>query len=263
MYERGSLQLTLATTHGRPLGEWVDIRLRNTSRCDARVQRALIQGPLLLSDLKSGPDGSYDVEIFPASFERRRRRVQIAAGQTTDLCIVFYGRGHRGCPEPSIPDHLDEPALTSELGVRLAGTPADGSRTTSAPPQTVVWVENGDEVLVHLDSAVVRILDGLVLVSVDLETDQTGRTPLVVSFSVGSANDAAGLVAVTDEFPRGNGRLASRWGRALQAAAWTSLLGLAQDHATERGLAPAGITAVRGKLSLTAGAALRVTRAAT
>jgi hypothetical protein len=122
----------------------------------------------------------------------------------------------------------------------------------------VIWVENGDEVLVHLDSMRVRVLDGIVLVSVDLETDQTGRTPLVVSFAVGKANDPAGLVAVTDEFPRGNGLLASRWGRALQAAAWASLLGVANDHATERASAPLGIAATQGRISLTAGAALKV-----
>ena len=116
--------------------------------------------------------------------------------------------------------------------------------------------------LVHLDSMQTVILDGVILVSVDLESDQTGRTTMVVSFAVGKANDPAGLIAVTDEFPRGNGILASRWGRALQAAAWSSLLALATDHATERSAAPLGISAIKGSLSLTAGAALTVVGAA-
>jgi hypothetical protein len=164
---------------------------------------------------------------------------------------------------PAIPDAIDERTLGVLLGTRLAGTTAaDGSGATSSAPQKVIWVEQGDEVLVHLDSIAVRIMDGIVLVSVDLETDQTGRTPLVVSFSVGSGNDPAGLVAVTEDFPRGNGLLASRWGRALQAAAWASLLGIATDHATERSSAPLGIAAVAGTLSLKAGAPLTVVRAA-
>jgi hypothetical protein len=93
--------------------------------------------------------------------------------------------------------------------------------------------------------------------SVDLETDQTGRTPLVVAFALGSRDDA-GLVAATDELPRGNGLLAARWGPALRAAAWASLLMLAQDHANERGAAPLGLALTGGQLHLHAGPDLRV-----
>jgi hypothetical protein len=142
------------------------------------------------------------------------------------------------------------------------GTPADGSVASTELPNKVIWVDGGDEVLVHLDSMLTRILDGVVIVSLDLETDQTGRTPLVVLFAVGAADDPAGLVAVTDEFPRGNGLLASRWGASVQAAAWAGLLGLATDHASERGASPLGIAAVKGQLSLSAGTALKVTKSA-
>jgi hypothetical protein len=124
------------------------------------------------------------------------------------------------------------------------------------PSAGVVWVDGGDEVLVHLSAAQVRILDKMLLVSVDLETDQTGRTPLTVALALGTATDPAGLVAVTDEFPQGNGQLAARWGAALQAAVWSSLLGLSQDHAAERNKAPRGISAAPGQLTLHADAAL-------
>ena len=107
--------------------------------------------------------------------------------------------------------------------------------------------------MAHLDSIQVRILDRIVLISIDLESDQTGRTPLIVSFALGNASDRAGLVAVTDEYPRGDGSLASRWGESVQAALWTTLLGIAQDHAVERGKAPAGISASAGVLTLHAG----------
>jgi hypothetical protein len=92
----------------------------------------------------------------------------------------------------------------------------------------------------------------MLLLSVDLETDQTGRTPLVVALALGNADDPAGLVATTDELPHGNGLLASRWGKPLQDAVWASLLGLATDHAEERGLAPQSITASAGTLQLSA-----------
>jgi hypothetical protein len=161
---------------------------------------------------------------------------------------------------PRVPDHFDETTLARTLSARLAGTPADGSAASAvASPTKAVWVEGGDEVLVHLDSTSVRILDKTLVVSIDLESDQTGRTPLVVALALGGSGDPAGLIATTDELPRGNGLLAARWGRALQAAVWASLLGLSEDHASERNKAPAGITAALGRLSLSAGTALQVT----
>src|SRR5271157_2587494 len=115
------------------------------------------------------------------------------------------------CPEPppggyKIPDQLNETGLTAALSVRLMGTPANGvpaaaGSSATAPASKVVWVDHGNEVLVHLDSTAVRILDRMVLVSVDLETDQTGRTPLVCSFAVSGAGELGGLVATTDELP--------------------------------------------------------------
>lgn len=161
-----------------------------------------------------------------------------------------------------IPDQLGEAALTTAISVRLAGSPANGvplsteSASTPGAASKVIWIDHGNEVLVHLDSTAVRILDRMVLVSVDLETDQTGRTPLVCSFAVSGAGELGGLVATTDSLPRGSGALASRWGQQLQTAVWSSLMGLVNDHATERSLTPRALSAAAGTLSLNAGAAL-------
>jgi hypothetical protein len=155
------------------------------------------------------------------------------------LLLGLSRRTPQPAPTPAtpfhIPDHFSEPELASHLSLRLAGTPADGSLLPAgtAPPLQVVWVDRGDEVLVHLDSTQVRVRDTTLLISVDLETDQTGRTPLVVVLAMGDTADPAGLVVTTDEYPRGNGALAARWGKSLQAAVWASLLGLARDHFEE------------------------------
>lgn len=188
------------------------------------------------------------------------------------LIALWWLRRHRTPPPPpppyTIPDTFNEGTLPTALGVRLMGTPADGSRLAppSSAPSSVIWVDAGDEVLVHVDSMQVRILNQLVLVSVDLETDQTGRTPLVVSFSLGDANDPGGLLASTDDLPRGNGILAARWGRVLQNAVWASLLSLSRAHADERSGAPQAISITAGQLTLHAGtpfqAALLNTRGA-
>jgi hypothetical protein len=163
-------------------------------------------------------------------------------------------------PEHKIPDRLGEAALTAQIATRLAGTPANGvplaAVASSTPPSKVIWVDHGNEVLVHLDSAAVQILDRVVLVSVDLETDQTGRTPLVCSFAVGGPGELGGLIAATDDLPRGLGSLASCWGKQLQSAVWSSFIGLANDHAEERNLTPRGLAASSGTLHIAAGQAL-------
>jgi Collagen triple helix repeat (20 copies) len=159
---------------------------------------------------------------------------------------------------PAIPDTVDETTLAGLLSVRLAGTPADGRAPSGASPKAVVWVDQGDEVLVHLDSVTVRFVGQTALVSMDLESDQTGRTPMVVAFALGDdASAGATLVAVTEEYPRGNALLAARWGAVVRDAAWSAVLQLAADHAGERSLAPAGLTLAAGQLRLTAAAPLK------
>jgi len=157
-------------------------------------------------------------------------------------------------PPPAIPDTVGASAVAGFLAPRLAGAPADGSSPAAGAPSAVVWVDRGDEVLVHLDSTATQIVGQTLLVSIDLETDQTGRTPLVVAFALGTSAEGT-LVAATDAYPRGNALLASRWGAAVRSAAWSAMLALANDHAAERGLAPRGLAIAGGNLTLVAGAA--------
>jgi hypothetical protein len=175
------------------------------------------------------------------------------------LRLRIFGGGPPvpGPPPPSIPDALSEAEVETLLAARLSGTPADGSAPSETAPTSVIWVDQGDEVLVHLDSVAVRYVGETVLVSIDLESDQTGRTPLVVPFALGDDSTAgATLVAATEEFPRGNALLTARWGTAVRDAAWSALLQLAADHAAERDAASRGLTLEGGQLRLTAGPAL-------
>lgn len=166
------------------------------------------------------------------------------------------------CNPPKVQDHYSPTELAQALSIQLIGTPADGSRPPATPPSgPVVWVEKGDEVLVHLESTQVRLQSGCLLISVDLETDQTGRQPLVMVFSISNGTDGGGLIASTDELPRGNGLLAARWGEALQAAVWASVLRMAQQHALERQKAPRGISITGDKLNFHADVPLVATTA--
>lgn len=159
-----------------------------------------------------------------------------------------------GCPPPKIEDQYTPVQLAQTLAVQLIGTPADGSRAPATQPTgPVVWVDKGDEVLVYLESTQVRLQNGCLLVSVDLETDQTGRQPLVMAFSVSNGTDGAGLIATTDDLPRGNGLLAARWGHVLQSAMWASILNMSKQHAFERQKAPNGISITGSTLNFHAG----------
>jgi hypothetical protein len=155
-------------------------------------------------------------------------------------------------PSSQVPDKIQGVALAALLRPRFLGASLTAIPSSVEVPTSVVWVDGGDSVLVHLDSIATRIVGTCLLVSIDLETDQTGRTPLVVAFAI-NATDAAGLVAATDALPRGNGILASRWGSAVRNAAWGAFLRIASDHATERGGAPYGFSIANNQLTLSVG----------
>lgn len=183
-------------------------------------------------------------------FELRRRGSATGGGSTS-------GGSTAGGSTTTIPDTVDGAEIGSLLAPRLAGVAAGGTGTVAEAVGQVVWVDRGDELLVHLDSLATEISGQTVLVSIDVECDQAGRTPLVVAFALGDSQEA-GLIVATDEYPRGNGLLASRWGSAVQAAAWSAMLSLASDHATERALAPRGLAIIGGQLHLLPGPPLRI-----
>ena len=130
--------------------------------------------------------------------------------------------------------------------------PSSVGGVPSGPASRVVWVDGGDEALVHLDSLTTKIVGSTLVVSLDLETDQTGRAPVIVRFALGDGSDPAGLVAATDEVAGGHPLLVSRWGEAVTAAAWSALAGLGADHAGQRGGVAGHLTIDSGHLVLRA-----------
>jgi len=149
-----------------------------------------------------------------------------------------------------IPQRLDEAALGAAIARRL-GSP-DALPSGFAAPGPVVWIDGADEVVVHLPSLRVALRDRLVAVSVDLESDQTGRETLVMPFAVGGPRDPAGLIATAEALPRGDGLLVGRWGRIVQDAVWSALLAVVDDYATRLNKLAFGFTAANGVLSLRA-----------
>jgi len=142
------------------------------------------------------------------------------------------------CPEsPPAPERLPPGGVARPVEVEDRRF-EDLVRDAVAPagkPSSVVWREADAEVVVHLGRTRVRVRDGLVLVALTLECDQTGLAEVVVPFAVGTDERPAGLVAASETKPRGAEVLVDRWGEAIVATAWRALLEAATAVARARG----------------------------
>ena len=94
-------------------------------------------------------------------------------------------------------------------------------------PARVVWQDGTDEVLVHLDSVSVRLERGAIVAGVDLESEQTGRGPVIVVVAVGTGEGSRGLFALTEASARGEPLLSARYGGAVANAVWAAVMALA------------------------------------
>ena len=157
-----------------------------------------------------------------------------------------------GEPPRQVPDRIEPAALAPLLGVRIAGTAASVAEPGGGShADRVVWVDGGDEVIVHLDSLKTAVASNVLLVAIDLETDETGRQTLVVPLAPGTSPDDE-MMLVTEDLPRGHGELAARWGRILQDAIYAALQDLAQAHADERLTAAKALVIADGALAFRA-----------
>ena len=136
-----------------------------------------------------------------------------------------------------MPVELGEQAVREGLARRLAGP--------DEQPGGIVWVKDGDEVVVWLDSLRVELAPARIRVRVDLETDQTGRDEQEVVIALAPRSGPPSLLAVAGDCTAGGQALAARWGRTLQDAVWGALLDLADERVGERA---GGIAADDGTL---------------
>lgn len=105
----------------------------------------------------------------------------------------------------------------------------------ASPPTEVAWFDYDGEVTVNLAATTVTLLDGLVLVALTLQSDQTGTGQVIVPLSVGTQASPTGMLIGTENRPRGLLALVDRWGEAATAAAWSALLDVAQTLARQGG----------------------------
>lgn len=88
----------------------------------------------------------------------------------------------------------------------------------------IVWTDAESELLVYPHATRVRFAPGFVFVELMVATDQTGRAKLLFPFKVGASPNEAVLMAVTEGQPRGDTRLAARWGEPATTIVWHAVL---------------------------------------
>lgn len=150
---------------------------------------------------------------------------------------------------------LDERTLAAALRSALAGSPAyeerDANVTSAAAPLRVIWTHDGDEVLVELGGLAVRLGGGAVDVTVDLESDETGRHALSVALVLGDDPRPTQVRAGIEGGVRGDPQLAARWGAVLERAVWSALLSVVDARASAAGGIAAGASVRDGRLRVT------------
>lgn len=151
------------------------------------------------------------------------------------------------CPGAIAPRDLDPGATADPVVVRgddldrlLRAALASDDGDDDAGP---FLLADGESALL-VDPARSRVLtaDGLVLVVLGVDCDQTGPVEVTVPFAVGGEQRDAGMIATTEARPRGPAVLAERWGEALIALAWEALVsvfaGLTRHAGTDLDVAP-------------------------
>lgn len=108
--------------------------------------------------------------------------------------------------------------LLARIQHRLAGLTPSARR--------VVWRSGAQAVLIYTDQIRARLLQGWLVVGLDLESDQTGRRSLELVYFLGAPQDGDGLGAAVriNAATREAAMLAEVWGDDLQRVIWDAVL---------------------------------------
>ena len=177
-----------------------------------------------------------------------------------DRCAQLLAQLRKRCPgavppPAPKPGGLSEPVSVDakELDqlLRAALAPGDGD-------DEVVLLADGDsELLVDPSRSRALVGEGMVLVVLGVECDQTGPAEVIVPFAVGSGDATAGMIMATEQVPRGPAIITGRWGEALVAMAWEALVGVTAGLSRHVGtdldaapLIPGALLAANGSIAV-------------
>lgn len=144
------------------------------------------------------------------------------------------------------------PIAVKQLGPLISGA---ARRASGVPPSArkteVVWAEGSDELVVDPGTVTIDTADGVVVVHVPVECDETGPATISVTFAIGAPDRPAGMLAAAQRVPEGPLTVVSRWGDALTALAWSAVLEMANSLAGGTGTDRAGDGLIAGEMIAT------------
>jgi hypothetical protein len=114
----------------------------------------------------------------------------------------------------------------------------------------VLWEEGGSRVLVHVRDLRVNVRERGLVVTVPLETLETGRRQVTVALALAHGNETPDAVVMTDDLPAGDRRLVEHWGRTVQEAVFAALVELLHEAARDADARPRGFRVRDGRLEL-------------
>jgi hypothetical protein len=188
-----------------------------------------------------------------------------ALGSTLDdRCAKLLAQLRKQCPG-AVPPPAPEPGGVSEP-VAVKSKDLDRLLRAALSPETageeVVLLTDGDsELLVDPARSQALVDEGLVLVVLGVDCDQTGPAEVVVPFAVGSEGATAGMIMTTERVPRGPVVVTGRWGEALVAMAWEALVAVAAGLSRHVGADLDAAPLIPGALVATSGSITVVTQA--
>ena len=170
------------------------------------------------------------------------------ANKVSKECRRLLKRIRKHCPdqfpqspldegEISAPIHINKKSLTTlfRLALQPVKSSKNGDPNTEPKNEPIVWQLDEAQVLFYPAKTQVEITDGLILVGIVLETEQTGQATLTVAFATGRNGLLSGTVMTTEERPRGPELLVDIWGDAVIAAAYDAVLQVTNGIAAEVG----------------------------
>jgi hypothetical protein len=139
---------------------------------------------------------------------------------------------------PTVTRALGSTELTAAVRERLFG---------GAP--AALWEDGEARVMVVADGLEAEIHEHGLIVSARLEADEAEGT-VSVALALANGDEPPDLVAAAEERPRGEPRLAARWGQVLQDALFAVLVELLEDAAGAEDARPVGLRVREGALEL-------------
>lgn len=162
-----------------------------------------------------------------ASGARSADAIVAAQRRADPECLRLLANLRKRCPGLLPPDPLKPGAVGPELELNveeIAELVPRAAEDVAGAATQIVWVLGGDELLVHLAKVAVRASPGLILVTIAVQCDEVGIVEVLVPFAVGDKSRSAGLVAATEDRPRGPIEIVELWGESLIAFAWAVVL---------------------------------------